>query len=136
MKDEYDEKPEVLLDRLIRLSGTDDKGHYLTVYHSGPRQCEISFLKGVVLAMLARKRPPFQPSNNVVTISEFRVRPQNSLYSGRDVISSGETLEIARVHYTSNDTWHIEIKGHPGLLYRAEDFTLVPATDNPPDDAA
>ncbi|MBU2036631.1 hypothetical protein KJ866_00245 [Patescibacteria group bacterium] len=93
---------------------------------------QLSYLKGAVMARLEGKKPPFKPGDDALSCEE--ARPLNSPAS--DLILPGKTMEVIRVYYSGNDLWHIEIEGHLGLLYRAEDFVLVLPTDNLPDDAA
>ena len=88
------------------------------------------YLKGVVLARLKRQKPPFQPGDSVITAHGHRAWPLNGLIFG--LLPPGETVKIVRVHCDGNNVWRVEVKGHPGLLYRAEDFSLVPPIDNSP----
>lgn len=136
MENPYDWDNETLLKGFMRacakagVSGSglcyDPFAHY--------DHAEALFLKGVVLAKMEGARPPFKPSDNVVTTSERRTWPQGGLQS--DLIPPGEIVKVVRIQYDGKGVWKVGIRGHENLLYRTEDFSLVPPKVNPPDDAA
>ncbi len=105
-------------------------GFYFREIYEQPDALTAFYLKGVLLAKLEKQKPPFQPGDNVITTNERRTVPLSGLVS--ECMPPGEIVKIVRVHYDGFGIWRVEIEEHPGLLYRAEDFTLVPATDNPP----
>ncbi len=86
------------------------------------------YLKGVVLARLAGKKPPYEPSQRVVVTRDGL---QGSSYR-LPILAAGSQYTIEKVWYTENN-WYLELKGIAAAeilspIYPASGFKLVTET--------
>lgn len=129
----YDDKIEVLLDRLIQASaraGVSGSGLVISA-STGHDALFVQYLRGAVLARLEGVTPPFKPQD--------RVRAQSTVYGcGQKTIKQDEVLTVERVFY-GRGHWTLEFKefspfdrdGRCLDRHLASAFSIVPAQADP-----
>ena len=125
----YDAPDEELMDRLIRAAATAGTATSGLCFDpaAGLHIAQMRYLKGVVLARLAGKKPPFQPDARVVTGDQD---VHDSSRQGPYLLPKFEGT-VRRVLYAGGD-WFLELEGIIGM-YRADAFRLAtPKQENAP----
>ena len=87
---------------------------------AGYELAEAHYLKGVVLARMEGKRPPFKAGDEI--ISESGVREGYSTLA----IPPKQKLRVRCVYYKGSNNWSVEFPGLSGGSYPAEKFVLAP----------
>ncbi len=87
---------------------------------AGYELAEAHYLKGVVLARMEGKRPPFKAGDEI--ISESGVRETYSTLA----IPPKQKLGVRRIYYMGGDDWSVEFPEYSGHPYPADKFILAP----------
>lgn len=96
---------------------------------AGIRSSRMHYLKGAVLARLARQIPPFKIEEKVVLADD--TQPLSAHYYGDPQLQPKTEYRVKKVWYVDG-VWYIEPKGVDGRThapkYNASKFILVQAT--------
>ncbi len=97
---------------------------------AGINLSQAHYLRGVALARIEGKNPPFKPEDKILCTKPDGAYPTSG-YHFSPMRGWTEPQKVARVYYKGNGIWELELTGHSKFYY-SKDFTLAPPTDNSP----